>query len=208
MGMGTTGEHVDESPNEVEESEPLTEATVVDTLRNQRRRYALYYLQNNESPVAYEDLVNQVAAWENDATPDDVTPTQRKSVYSALHQKHLPALERVGLITYDRDRKQISPAAGTGEYELELAADLHTAVAWWWLYLGTAVVGYGLLAATLLGYPPLSAVSDLSVAGLIVGGFALVSLCHSLDVVRWKQRVKDMPPDIHFRREWNGSERK
>jgi DNA-binding transcriptional ArsR family regulator len=80
-----------------------------ETLSNPRRREALRYLRmyEDDSPVLIRDLAEQIAAWENDISPVEVTYKQRKRVYTSLYQSHLPRLHRYGFIEYDADRGTI-----------------------------------------------------------------------------------------------------
>ena len=78
-----------------------TEQEVFDILSNRRRRYALYALLNDDT-TTIGSLAERIAAWENDCPVDEVTSTERKRVYTALQQSHLPKLERTGLISFDR----------------------------------------------------------------------------------------------------------
>lgn len=81
---------------------------VFDILQNQRRRFVLYHLDGRAAPVELGALVEQVAAWENDTTVSSVTATQRKRVYDALQQVHLPRLQEAGLVEYDADTRTVS----------------------------------------------------------------------------------------------------
>jgi len=65
------------------------------------RRYVLYYLDCEESAKT-EQLVRQVAAWDADCDLDDVPDERQERVAVQLHHVHLPMLEDLGLIEYDR----------------------------------------------------------------------------------------------------------
>lgn len=153
----------------------VAEATVVEALRNQRRRYALYYLQNHDAPVTLDELVEQVAAWERVTMADDAGASHRKSVYSSLHRTHLPYLEGLGLVAYDRQCKQ---------------------VAWYRVYFLLSVVGVFVVGALWVAVPPVGALSPLLAATLILVGFAAVSFLHWYDIRRWHRQTADMPPDF------------
>lgn len=82
-------------------------------LQNGRRRNALQFLREADEVVRMGDLAEAVAAWENETTVDRLRCEQRKRVYIALHQVHLPKLDEAGVVDYDSDRGTISllPAA-------------------------------------------------------------------------------------------------
>jgi len=87
----------------------FTAEAVHGILGNRRRRYVLEFLREHSDTVGMRELCVAVAARENDCEPDDVRPKQRKRVYTALRQTHLPRLATVGLVEYDRDRSTVAP---------------------------------------------------------------------------------------------------
>jgi hypothetical protein len=87
------------------DSDTLDPDNVFHLLQNQRRRYALRYLDAVESEtVRMSDLAEQVAAWEHDTDPQSVSSRQRQRVYIPLYQNHLPKLARHGVIDYQQSR--------------------------------------------------------------------------------------------------------
>ncbi|QDX39990.1 hypothetical protein [Salarchaeum sp. JOR-1] len=117
----------------------LTPDDVFRTMSNQRRRYAFDYLRDADSPVPLRDLSEHVAALENDVTPPELTRQQRKRVYTALHQTHLPMMDSLGVVEYDQHRTtvQLTAAAREVEVYVEVVPEHHFT---WAEY-------YGLLAA-------------------------------------------------------------
>lgn len=116
MSIGTDRSSEPASP----EDPPLDEFChneVFDVLGNRRRRYIVYYLINQDCPAACRELAEQVAAWENDAEPDQVATSQYQSVYNSLYQTHLPELEDTGLVRYDRSENLIYPTQQLAEVE-------------------------------------------------------------------------------------------
>lgn len=88
------------------QSARLTRSAIFDMLSNARRRYVLLQLQQR-SAASIRELSRDLAAWENDVDVAAVSSKQRKRVYTALHQTHLPRLDEYGIVTYDRDRGQV-----------------------------------------------------------------------------------------------------
>jgi DNA-binding transcriptional ArsR family regulator len=70
-------------------------------LAHQRRRYALYYLRDNEQ-VQTDELACQIAAWERAVPVDEVSTEATEHVYTELVHTHLPKLEDYGFVDYDR----------------------------------------------------------------------------------------------------------
>ena len=85
-------------------------------LKNSRRRDVLMYLAGAEDGTAtLSELAEHVAAKENSIETDQLSSKQRKRVYIGLYQCHLPKLDDVGAIAYDKDR---------GTVELEKASQI------------------------------------------------------------------------------------
>ncbi|THE65587.1 hypothetical protein D8Y22_07170 [Salinadaptatus halalkaliphilus] len=72
-------------------------------LSSPRRRHVIEFLaSSSEDAVRLRDLAEQIAAWENDISRQEITYKQRKRVYTSLYQTHLPKMDRAGVIDYDR----------------------------------------------------------------------------------------------------------
>jgi DNA-binding transcriptional ArsR family regulator len=74
---------------------------VFGALAHQRRRYALYYLRDNER-VQTDELACQIAAWERDVPTDEVPAEVSDRVHAELVHSHLPKLEDYSLVEYDQ----------------------------------------------------------------------------------------------------------
>jgi len=78
---------------------------VFDLLSNSRRRYALYYLNDQSDGVAtLETLTENVIAFEQQtgATDEGHTTDRHASVRTELTHTHLPKLEDAGILEHDR----------------------------------------------------------------------------------------------------------
>lgn len=87
---------------ESESVQPLAHCFSI--LRNQRRRMVLLYLGDDNREITVGKLAEEIAAEENDVTKSEVTSSQRKRVYTALYQTHLPQLEEAALIRYNQNK--------------------------------------------------------------------------------------------------------
>mgnify|MGYP006290920997 CR=1 FL=1 len=149
----------------------LTADEVYDLLSNQRRRYVMSYLLDVEE-ATLRDLSRLVAGWENDVDPDQVTSTQRKRVYTALHQTHLMRLDEYGVVTYDRSRGVVDPTERLALFEPYLRPD-ESDDREWHAYYGAVGLGSLLLGgAGVAGVPGIAAV-DGALLCLLVGGTVL-----------------------------------
>lgn len=90
-------------------SDELPLDAVYHLLQNERRRGVISYLDDHEAPVTRSEVAEQVAAWENGTDVDGIDSQERKRVYIALHQIHLPKLDDAGVLEYDPDRGTITP---------------------------------------------------------------------------------------------------
>ena len=82
----------------------LSRDDVFNMLRNQRRRAVLEYLRTVDDTSTLDELARHIAAEENDIELEQLSSQQRKRVYVSLYQNHLPKMDNVGLVSYDKDR--------------------------------------------------------------------------------------------------------
>jgi hypothetical protein len=75
--------------------------TVFDLLRSDRRRYALYYLDEQETPVPVDGLAEEVARMDADAS--DVSEAERDSYEVDLRHAQLPKTAEADFVEYDAD---------------------------------------------------------------------------------------------------------
>lgn len=70
-------------------------------LADSRRRYALYYLREEER-ASLAETARQVAAWEHECPPDDVSDETVENLKIDLYHNHLPRLRDATLLEYDQ----------------------------------------------------------------------------------------------------------
>lgn len=90
-------------------SRPVPMEEAFEVLANRRRRYVVHWLLEAGAGTELRQLSRQVAAWENEKPLDRVTAQERRRVYNALQQFHLPKLDDAGVVHYDADRGEIEP---------------------------------------------------------------------------------------------------
>jgi hypothetical protein len=71
------------------------------------RRYCLSYLVEEETPITFDRLAAQVAAWRTDTDPDAVDDASLTKIRTALYHLHLPKLADLGIITYEATPEEI-----------------------------------------------------------------------------------------------------
>ena len=179
-----------------ESTTPPSRDEVFDAVKNLRRRYVLYYLQRHSGPVELGELAEQVAAWENDTTVAEVSSNERKSVYSALHQTHLPKLQSAGVLRYDPERSLVTTTDDAAEMDLRLASDPQTSLPWHQLYLVLAAVSLGLLTSVWQGIAPFTLLTGIEYAFVVIASFGLTALAHTYDLRQWRRRADGAAPDF------------
>lgn len=94
-----------------------------DIMSNARRRYVLYLLRQNDGPLELSDVAEQLAAWENDTTVEELTKQQQKRVYVSLYQTHVQKLADADIIEYDSDAGMIALANGANNLNRHLSVE-------------------------------------------------------------------------------------
>ncbi|WP_435151845.1 DUF7344 domain-containing protein [Haladaptatus sp. DFWS20] len=174
-------------------SRAFSKQEVYDAVKNLRRRYVLYYLNQEGRPVELGELAEQIAAWENNIDVETVSPEQRKSVYSALYQTHLPKLENIGIVTYNRDSKRVSFTDSAQNFELYLATDSQTTIPWHKLYVSLSGVAALLVVLGWVGVVPFS---GFQLAVFVLALFGITALAHFYDRHCWRRRFQGATPDL------------
>lgn len=88
----------------------LRRDTVFDLLSAERRIEVIEAVDTH-GVVTLSELAREVAAIENDVPIDELTESERKRVYVALYQCHLPKLDDHGAIDWEKtdDEHEIAP---------------------------------------------------------------------------------------------------
>ena len=162
------------------ESEQFSTDTVFETLSSRRRRYILHYLLQMGDSVTIRDLSSQIAAWENNIELRDVVPKQRKRVYTALHQTHLPKMDQLEVVVYDRDRGTVAITDYVEQFNIYLDIVPKDDIPWSQFYLVLGAVLTALVVVAALGFAPFSYLSGFGYALLVAGTFTLASCLHVL----------------------------
>jgi hypothetical protein len=159
----------------------LPETEIHHILSNTRRRKALQYLGNNHGAISVRELSEEIAAAETGESPPprDV----RKAVYVSLHQTHLPKLDDKGIVSYDRNRKEVTLLESAKDIHLYMEVVTKYGITWVEFYRNLGVVSLVTVTAALAGVPGVSWVDPLLWAVLFIGVFATSTVVHL-----WKRR--------------------
>jgi hypothetical protein len=145
-------------------------------LRNQRRRFAIHHLKRAAGPVDVGDLATQVAAWENDVPVAEVTSTQRRRVYNALQQTHIPELEDTGMVAVDRREVRLTERADELDIYLEVVDKQD--IPWSEYYLGLGAVGAALLVVVGLDVGPFAGLADIGAGAFLATAVLASAVAH------------------------------
>lgn len=173
----------------------LTRDDVFDVLSNPRRRYALHVLRS-EGEVELGDVAEQVAAWENGTTVEEVSASERKHAYTALQQRHLPRTDDVGVVEFDRRAGTVAPTAAIDEFDIYLEVVRGRDIAWSDYYLAVGAVAVAAVAAAHLGAPLVSAVTGLDWATVIAVGLLVSAAVHHATTRESRLASTGAPPEI------------
>jgi hypothetical protein len=173
----------------------LSTDTVFQTLGSHRRRYTLHYLRQLNRPVPIRELSEQLAAWELGKERSSVTPKERKRLYTALHQTHLPKMDSLNVVEYDRNRGTVSMTEHIDEFDIYLDVVPQNDLPWSQFYLALGAVLTALVGVAALGITPFAALSGFAYALLATGVVTLVAGYHAFRDRRLLLGSTDVPPD-------------
>lgn len=74
---------------------------VFELLRKERRRYALYYLEQQDGPVPIDEVAEKVAEWETDGVRASIPEELFERVECSLRHTDLPKASEAEYIEYD-----------------------------------------------------------------------------------------------------------
>lgn len=80
---------------------------VLELLQEERRRYALYYLDNHETPIPVEELSREVAKMESESHSEEVAEERLSKFKINLEHNDLPKASEAEFIEYDTDESVV-----------------------------------------------------------------------------------------------------
>ncbi|WP_321418870.1 winged helix-turn-helix domain-containing protein [uncultured Methanomethylovorans sp.] len=103
---------------EIEQKPFINKSDIFSVLQNERRRMILEIL-HKDGPKSLRDISEAIARIESKS--NEPVSNVRKSIYVSMLQTHLPKMENMGIIIYNRDidRLELTPAAEGITFYLE-----------------------------------------------------------------------------------------
>ncbi|RMB25096.1 DUF7344 domain-containing protein [Haloplanus aerogenes] len=163
----------------------MTECQIHGILANERRRAVIERLDASPGTVTVRDLSTTIAAAETGESPPPARV--RESVYTSLHQTHLPKLHEVGVVEYDRDHSLVHLRPAVREVDRHMDVLNGLGITWGEYYRSLGVFGLVLVIASLTGLPLVGAVDPLLWASGTLVTFAVSGAIQLWDD-RWRVR--------------------
>jgi hypothetical protein len=175
-------------------SEGPTRDQLFHVLRNQRRRFAIQHLKRRSEPVDVGDLATQIAAWENEVPVEAVTSKQRRRVYNALQQTHVPELADSGIVDVDRREVELTERAADLDIYLEVVPGED--IPWSEYYLALGAVGLSVVAVTWLNVGPFQLLPDIAAGAFLAVAFVISAAANYYDQHESLIGGTDKPPEL------------
>ncbi len=147
-------------------------------LANQRRRYTIHYLKEHDGTVPLGLLAEQVSAWEHDTSLDQITSNERKAVYTALQQRHLPKLDDAGIVEFDKRAGTVEPTDSLRNIDIYAEVVEEGEFPWSQYYLGLSTITLALMAAVWANAYPLAALPDIAWGVFCAVSFTVSAIVH------------------------------
>jgi hypothetical protein len=92
------------------DEEGLSFDAICDLVSDERRRAVISSLRSRSESIPLSALATDVIARERDASLDSVSAEESERVGVSLHHRHLPKLDRFGVVAYDPRRRTVEKA--------------------------------------------------------------------------------------------------
>ncbi|MFD1645027.1 DUF7344 domain-containing protein [Haloarchaeobius litoreus] len=175
--MGTTTDTTTTETTPTDSNRPPdgggpSKGELFEALSNDRRRETLrYLLRQEDGETTKGEVARHIAAQETDKPVEQVTSDERKRVYIALHQTHLPKLHDLGLVEYDSSQGALrlsDTCDGLAVYlDVEAGDDAGDTHPWGRYSLGIGLAGLGVSGVLATGIGPATVGPGLGVAAAL-----------------------------------------
>lgn len=155
---------------------------VHEVLRNTRRRRVIEQLSGRLEPVSLRELAEQIAAIETGESPPP--RNARDSVYNSLHQTHLPKLDEMDIVEYDKNRKIIRLRRRAKQVNRYMRVVTDYGFSWAQLYRTLGVIALISIVGAQTDVPLLGGVPVLLLASGFLALFA-VTTAYQMWTLRW-----------------------
>ena len=173
-----------------------SEDDLFEVLSNRRRRFVVHALKREDAPTEIGDIAEQVAAWEYDTGVDQVSYDERKRVYTALQQSHLPKMDDVGVVEYDKSRGIVEPTGALEDVEIYMDIVQGNEIPWSKYYLGLAGLGVSLMIAVWANAWPFVLLPDAAWGTAITAALSVSAIAHTYYSSELRIGETERPPEL------------
>jgi hypothetical protein len=174
----------------------ISEDEMFEMLANRRRRYTIHYLKEREEQVDLGTLAEHVGAWEYDTTADQLSAAERKTVYTALQQRHLPKMDDAGIIDFDKRAGTVRPTEALTDLEIYAEVVGSGEFPWNQYYLGLSIGMVAVMVAVWANVYPLVLLPDIAWGFFAAVAFTFSAIAHVVVSRDMKLGFTEDPPEV------------
>ena len=138
-----------------------------------------------------------MGAWEHETSPERLSSAERKTVYTALQQRHLPKMDDAGLVDFDKRAGTVAPTGALTDLEIYAEVVESGEFPCSQYYLGLAGITEALMVAVWANAYPLVLLPDIAWGFFAAVAFAVSALAHVVISRDMKLGVTDDPPEVN-----------
>jgi hypothetical protein len=173
----------------------LARDDVYEVLSNRRRRFTLHYLRGNGAQAALGTLAEHVAAWENGIDVAAVGSAARKNVYTSLQQFHLPKMEELNLVRFDRRAGEVELTDAADDVDVYMEVVEGHDHPWSHYYLGVGGLSGTVSLGHALDLPVLAGMTDVGCAVFTVTAITAMAAIHTYYTRGMRLGSEGPPPE-------------
>ena len=178
------------------DEQEISDADVFEILSNRRRRFALHAIKRREEPIELSELSEQIAAWEMDTEPEQISYEDRRGVYMTLKTTHIPMMDERGVVEFEQQTKTVRSTDLLSKLDVYVEALRKDEIPWSTYYIGLAAICLSVVIAVAADVPGAAALDPLDVGVITVVAFGVSSLVHHLVDRRNRLGSTEEPPEL------------
>ena len=178
------------------DEQEISDADVFEILSNRRRRFALHAIKRREEPIELSELSEQIAAWEMDTEPEQISYEDRRGVYMTLKTTHIPMMDERGVVEFEQQTKTVRSTDLLSKLDVYVEALRKDEIQWSTYYIGLAAICLSVVIAVAADVPGAAALDPLDVGVITVVAFGVSSLVHHLVDRRNRLGSTEEPPEL------------
>mgnify|MGYP006274220495 CR=1 FL=1 len=164
------------------EPEGIPRVKIHELLSNERRQYVVEYVSTKDGASEFGNLVDYVAARENGIPVEQLDSDQRKCVYTALRQSHLPKLADAAVVEFEKRRGMVEPGTNADVAQEFLTFTPGRERTYSYSYLGLSVGGFAFTGLHGIGVPLFDAVPTIIIVAVVCFLFGFLATLHAYSV--------------------------